>query len=92
MELANEVRSRGYALLWSTALKDLVAFYRDAESRARIPGGFVPYSQHEMQELFQDGKPDPPSSTLRLVHEAKRHGGRIVSHDEEDGQTRPDGD
>lgn len=80
-EIAEKVRTEGYVLLWSSAVHDLVAFYRDGWSRSRIPPGFVPYAEQELRELFADGGEDVSGHTLRLVHEAKRHGGVVVGHE-----------
>jgi len=77
-EIVERVHGEGYVLLWSTALQDLVAFYRDEEARSNIPPGFVPYSEAELEELYGDGKPPLSKSTLRLIHEAKKCGGCVV--------------
>jgi hypothetical protein len=77
-EIAARVRGEGYVLLWSTVLQDLIAFYGDEEARSKIPPGFVPYSEAELEELFGDGRLPLPTSTLRLIHEAKKHGGRVT--------------
>ena len=79
-EIAARVQVEGYALLWSTVLQDLIAFYRDEEARSKIPVGFVPYSEAEIEELFEDGKPARSISTLRLIHEAKKLAGAKVSN------------
>jgi hypothetical protein len=78
-EIVARVHGEGYVLLWSTVLRDLIAFYRDAEARSKIPSGFVPYSEAELEELFGDNKPPLPTSTLRLIHEAKKHGGHVIN-------------
>lgn len=78
-EIAGRVHTEGYVLLWSTVLQDLVAFYQDEETKSKIPPGFVPYSEQELWELFREGKTAPSPSTLKLIHEAKKHGGRIIS-------------
>lgn len=84
-EIAARVHGEGYVLLWSTVLQDLIAFYRDEEAKSKIPPGFVPYSEAELEALFSDGKPPLPASTLRLIHEAKKHGGRVINNEWKSG-------
>jgi len=83
-EILARVHGEGYALLWCTVLQDLVAFYRDEDARSKIPPGFVPYSEAELEELFGKGKPSLSTSTLRLIHEAKKHGGCVINSEWED--------
>jgi len=66
-------------LLWSTILEDYIAFYRTEADRKKIPPGFVPYSEQELRELFGEGKTAPSPNGLRLIHQAKKYGGRIIS-------------
>ena len=81
-EIENRVLTRGYVLLWSNSLNDFVAFYKTEADREKIPPGFVPYSDKELFELF--GKSSSPRKhTLRLIHEAKKLGARVV--DDESG-------
>jgi len=75
-EISARVLIDGYCLLWSTVLCDLVAFYADDEAKHKIPPGFVLYSVAELRDLFGKGKCS--SDRLRLIHEAKRLGGRIA--------------
>ena len=77
-EIARRVNNEGYVLLWSTVLNDLVAFYRDEDARSKIPPGFVAYSDDELQELFGEGRQSASEHTLRLIHEAKKQGGRVI--------------
>jgi hypothetical protein len=76
-EIAARVEIDGYVLLWSTALCDLIAFYRDDESKRNILPGFIPYSVAELTELFGQGKYS--KDRLRLIHEAKKEGAHIIS-------------
>lgn len=86
-EIVDSVNAQGYVLLWSTVLRDLVAFALDETARAKIPPGFVAYTLAELEELFGDGKVAP--STLRLIHQAKRlAGGRIVGKGKQTGGDR----
>ncbi len=79
-EIENRVLTKGYVLLWSNTLNDFVAFYKTEADRGKIPPGFVPYSDKELWELF--GKNSSPSKhTLRLIHEAKKLGGRVVDNE-----------
>ena len=76
-EIENRVLTKGYVLLWSNTLNDFVAFYKTEADREKIPPGFVPYSDKELFELF--GKSSSPRKhTLRLIHEAKKLGARVV--------------
>lgn len=79
-EIERRVEAKGYILLWSNLLCDLVAFYRDAEALEKIPPGFIPYSKAELRELF--GKDPPNEQGLRLIHEAKKHGANITDSPE----------
>lgn len=78
-EIAQRVDSGGYVLLWSKELTDLVAFYRDEGAKSEIPPGFVPYSVKELGELF--GTNPISGHELRLIHEAKKHGGHVISRE-----------
>jgi len=78
-EIAARVLIEGYCLLWSTILCDLVAFYADDEAKRKIPPGFVPYSAFELSELFGKGK-FCSRNRLRLIHEAKKKGARVIAH------------
>lgn len=72
LEIENRVLTKGYVLLWSYTLNDLVAFYKTEADREKIPPGFVPYSDQELRELFGEGKATLSPGTLRLIHEAKK--------------------
>jgi hypothetical protein len=77
-EIEARVERDGYVLLWSNALNDFVAFYKTEADREKIPPVFVPYSLAELDCLFGHGK--PPAS-LKLIHEAKKLGGRVVDNE-----------
>lgn len=83
-EIVARVYDKGYILLWSTLLQDLVAFYRDEADKASIPPGFVPYSLRELTELFREGNKHS-AQELRLIHEAKKRGAHIISHEANHG-------
>ena len=81
-EIEARVERDGYVLLWSNTLNDFVAFYKTEADREKIPPGFVPYSDKELFELFGKNS-SPRKHTLRLIHEAKKLGARVV--DDESG-------
>ena len=83
-EIARRVEEEGYVLLRSTLLDDLVAFYKTEADRGRIPAGFVPYSDSELQTLFREDDPEWSAEGLRRVHMAKKIAGFTVTdvHDE----------
>ena len=83
-DLEEQVNTTGYVLLWSNLLADFVAFYRDQSDLPRIPDCFVPYSEREIWELFGDRETDPSPNGLRLIHEAKKQGGRVLSEEEQE--------
>ena len=76
-ELARRVDEEGYVLLWCKVLGDLVAIYDSEADRAKIPPGFVHYTNMELRELFGDAKPDISAHALQLIHTAKAMGARV---------------
>ena len=79
-EIEARVERDGYVLLWSNTLNDFVAFYKTEADREKIPPGFVPYSDKELFELFGKNS-SPRKHTLRLIHEAKKLGARVVDNE-----------
>ena len=79
-ELEKQVDTKGYVLLWSNLLEDFIAFYRSEADFQLIPDWFVPYSQRELWELFGEGDSGPSPNGLRLIHEAKKQGERVIQH------------
>lgn len=77
-EIVRRVHEDGYVLLWSTVLKDLVAFYKTESDLKKIPPLYIPYSEQELRALFGDAKTAPSPNGFYLIHEAKKHGGRII--------------
>ena len=67
----------GYCLLWSNVLSDFVAFVRTDEDAKAVPRYFTVYNLAELLEVFGDEAPSP--SALKLIHNAKKFGGRIIS-------------
>jgi hypothetical protein len=53
-----------------------VAFVQTDEDAHNVPSSFTIYTVTELMEVFGDGTPSPGS--LKLIHEAKKRGGRIV--------------
>ena len=84
-EIVRRVEGEGYVLLWSTVLEDFIAFYRSPADRTRIPAGFVPYSDTELYELFNERSADWSVEALRRIHMAKKVAGFKVMevHDDE---------
>ena len=77
-EVARAVEREGYCLFWSELFHEVVAFIRDDTFRGAVPAGIVAYTNAELLQLFGDSKTTPKK--LRLIHEAKRLGGHIKSH------------
>ena len=75
-DILNRVRLRGYVLLWSTVLQDTVAFTRTFDDAKHVPIAFTVYTLDELVEVF--GSETPSIGSLRLIHLAKKFGGRIV--------------
>ena len=75
--IAQAVKIEGICLFWSDVLKEVIAFARDETLANLVPAGFVTYTGQELQEIFHN-KPHVPPETLRLIHEAKKHGGKIT--------------
>lgn len=79
-EIEALVQDKGVCLLYSHVLKDYIAFVKNDSYLKDVPPGFVPYSDDELRSLF--GGPDSLSSAkLRLIHEAKKLGGRVVDNE-----------
>ena len=67
--------SRGWLLIWSEHLQEVVVLVRDEQAAADAPAGYVTYTEAEIEHL-RDITPD----ALRQVHEAKKFwSGRITS-------------
>ena len=77
-EIVRRVTTAGYVLVYCEILDDLVAFYDTEADRAKIPPGFVPYSDAELQHLFGDDKPDMSVNDLKRIHAAKKAGANVV--------------
>ena len=77
-EIEERVRKQGVVLLWSRVLEDLIAFVRDGYDTSLVPAGFTIYTESELATLFPD---DAPVTSLRLIHEAKRSGGKVIGNE-----------
>ena len=77
-EIVQRVEAKGYVLCWCEVVEDFVAFYREVKDRESIPPGFVPYSMEELSKLFAEGDKALSQNALRLIHEAKKPGGRVI--------------
>ena len=75
-EIVCQVREKGYACLWSTVLKDNIAFVDDIVDEDLRPEGFVIYTLDELTRLFCSSSVSPDE--LRRVHIAKKYGGKIT--------------
>lgn len=84
-QVAEAVRREGICLFWSEVFGEMVAFVRDSRFASRVPCGVVTYTARELTELF-GGNRSPRA--LRLVHEAKRHGGVVSSVESDGGDTQ----
>jgi hypothetical protein len=71
-QIAQAVKKEGICIFWSEVLGEMVAYVRDDTYKCLVPCGIVTYTQQELTELF-GGNRSPKA--LRLIHEAKRHGG-----------------
>lgn len=76
-EIVRRYNDDGYVLLYSTALQDRVTFVKDVDVAQRLPHGYVPYSGHELAELYGPELAPISHKTLRLIHEAKKQGAVI---------------
>lgn len=80
------VREKGRCLLWAEAVKDYVAFALNDEEARKVPPGYVVYTLTELEALYGPGKKAPSLAVLRMIHQAKKLGGRVVG-DEQDKDT-----
>ena len=80
IDIVRQVRDRGYVLLWSNVLQDLVAFAQTDADRENVPSSFTVYTIAELMEVFGGDRMPSPGS-LKLIHAAKKHGGQIRSEE-----------
>jgi hypothetical protein len=84
--IAHVVEREGVCIFWSELFGEMIAFVKGETFKNRVPCGLVTYSSKELKELFGEGKPWLSARDLRLIHEAKRAGGHIASHQDSRGQ------
>ena len=77
VEIVRLVKDQGHVLLWSNVLQDLVAFAQTDVDKEDVPPSFTIYTVAEIMEIFGNGTPSPGS--LKLIHQAKKHGGRVIN-------------
>lgn len=74
--------SQGWCLWKCSTLDDEVIVVVRDESVGDMPAGYPTYYDAELEELFKD---DISEATLRLVHEAKKHGA-VITHIQRKGE------
>jgi len=77
--IARAVQREGFCVFWSDVFGEIMAFVQDDTYKSRVPCGIVVYTSAELKELF-GGNRSPKA--LRLIHEAKRHGGQATDYEE----------
>lgn len=77
VKIMQALEKEGVCLFWDGLLGEVVAFIKDESFHSRVPGSIVAYTRDEIERLYGEGKPKLPPETWRLIHEAKRHGGKI---------------
>ena len=73
-EIARAVQKEGVCLFWSDVLQEVIGFVRDDSFKRS--GLFVFYTVAEIEELHK-GEATIAPQTLRLIHAAKKAGGKI---------------
>ena len=73
--IAEAVQKEGVCLFWSDVLQEVIAFAKD--DKQSVPAGFVTYTSAELKELHK-GKATIAPQTLRMIHAAKKAGGKVV--------------
>ncbi|MBM4463424.1 MAG: hypothetical protein FJ012_08825 [Chloroflexi bacterium] len=80
-EISKAVAREGVCVFWSEVVGEVIAFIEDDSFKSRVPCGIMAYTRRELKELFDEGKPELSPANLRLIHEAKKAGGHVVSHE-----------
>ena len=80
VEIERGVQVEGFALCYCRELNDCVVFHRDDVDPSSLPKDFVRYSMSELELLFGDGKPELSQSALRLIHQSKLMGMKVVDN------------
>ena len=71
-EIERLVLEEGMCLTWCELVKDYVAFYLTEGDRAKVPPGFVPYSDAELWMLFGPERVVWSPKALWRIHAAKK--------------------
>ena len=87
-QISQVLAEQGMVLLWSTELGDFIAFYTSEADLEKVPPGFVPYSSHELWELFGNSKSTLSKNGLLLIHQAKKLGAHVVRTQERNPHER----
>jgi len=82
-EIYKAVQKEGVCLFWSDVLGEVIAYTKDDTFKNLVPVGVVVYTSEELRELFQD-KPKITPETLRMIHQAKKTGGKVAEYGSED--------
>ena len=82
--IARAVQREGFCVFWSDVFGEIMAFIREEAFRSKVPCGIVVYTLQEIEELWGEDKPKIPPETLRLIHEAKRTGGKVAEYRSKD--------
>ena len=72
--IVRQFEQDGVCLTFCTVLEDYVAFYKTDADRAKIPPGFVSYSNAEPRTLYGSDQPDLSLNVLRRIDAAKKTG------------------
>ncbi len=80
-EIARCVEKDGLCIFWSDLFGEMVAFIRDDSQRNSVPAGLVAYTSQELRELFGYGQAGLSPQSLRLIHQAKKHGANVLTYE-----------
>ena len=80
-EITRLMDADGWALVWSDTRGEEIAFAKDEAASAKVPGKIITYSRAELEQILGRGH-DP--DTLRVIHEAKKHGAKLAGRSKTD--------
>ncbi|MBI4299114.1 MAG: hypothetical protein HY666_05065 [Chloroflexi bacterium] len=78
-EVESLVLKEGYCIFWSDLFQEPVAFILDKSFRSKVPANIVCYDTQEISLLFPGDGGEVNDRGLRLLHQAKKHGGGRVT-------------
>ena len=84
VKIMQAVEKEGLCLFWDELLGEVVAFIKDESFHSKVPGSIVAYTRAEIEELHGEGKPKIPPETLKMIHEAKKAGGKVADYGSKD--------